>query len=89
MTIDKIQKVAVIGAGAMGSQIAMVCALAGYDVILADVVSDALVRSKASLQGHMDNRIKKGRLTTLQVDAAFSKLSFEENLQAAVHDADL
>jgi 3-hydroxybutyryl-CoA dehydrogenase len=33
MGIHDIKKITVVGSGAMGSQIAMVCALAGYNVL--------------------------------------------------------
>ncbi|MCF8565228.1 3-hydroxyacyl-CoA dehydrogenase family protein [Alicyclobacillus tolerans] len=88
MTAREIQKIGVIGSGAMGSQIAMVAALAGYRVALQDVVPESLEKAKTTLQGHMDNRVKKGRLTKEQVDAAFSNLSFEQDLEAALADAD-
>jgi len=88
MSIDRIQKIGVVGAGAMGSQIAMVCALAGYQVALADVVAEVLVQAKTNLQGHMENRIKKGRLTLQQVEAAFANLSFEPDLSIAISEAD-
>ena len=37
MENNTINHVAVVGSGAMGSQIAMVCALAGYPVTIQDV----------------------------------------------------
>ena len=37
MENNTINHVAVVGSGAMGSQIAMVCALAGYPVTLQDI----------------------------------------------------
>jgi 3-hydroxybutyryl-CoA dehydrogenase len=86
--IDQIQNITVVGAGAMGSQIAMVCALAGYKVTLVDVMPEALEKAKASLKGHMENRIKKGRLTSSQFEEAFANLAFQSVLDFAVKDAD-
>ncbi|WP_231705712.1 3-hydroxyacyl-CoA dehydrogenase NAD-binding domain-containing protein, partial [Effusibacillus lacus] len=37
MAMEKIRTIAVIGAGAMGSQIAMLCALAGFKTYLQDI----------------------------------------------------
>ena len=37
MQTNSIKKIAVIGSGTMGSQIAMVCALGGYPVVLYDI----------------------------------------------------
>lgn len=82
MNIQEIKKVGVIGSGAMGSQIAMVCALGGYDVVLNDISEGALVNAKKSLVGHMNRRIKKGKLTEQEVHAAFSRMSFETSLNS-------
>lgn len=40
MNIDDIQNVAVIGAGNMGHQIAMLCAIRGYKTVCTDISSD-------------------------------------------------
>ena len=76
MQMNTIKKIAVIGSGTMGSQIAMVCALGGYSVVLYDIESKSLTKAKQSLQGHMDRRIQKGRLRAEEVSVAFSKISF-------------
>ncbi|MFC4770275.1 3-hydroxyacyl-CoA dehydrogenase family protein [Effusibacillus consociatus] len=88
MTADKIQKILVVGAGAMGSQIAMVCALAGYQVTLQDVSNESLLKAKDALQGHMKRRVEKGRLTQAQVDEAFARLTFADNLEQVAREAD-
>ncbi len=82
MSLQEIKKVGVIGSGAMGSQIAMVCALAGYDVVLNDISNDALVNAKESLEGHMNRRIKKGRLSEEEVKVAFDRMSFDSSLSS-------
>ena len=43
------EHIVVVGAGTMGAQIAMVCALAGHDTTVADVADDALNRAEATL----------------------------------------
>ncbi|GAE27174.1 3-hydroxybutyryl-CoA dehydrogenase [Halalkalibacter wakoensis JCM 9140] len=77
-----IKKVAVIGSGTMGSQIAMVCALAGYDVILQDISEESLEKAKESLTEHMERRIKKGRLTEEQVKEGFARLTFSTSIHS-------
>ncbi|WQI94867.1 3-hydroxyacyl-CoA dehydrogenase family protein [Rossellomorea vietnamensis] len=76
-----IKTIGVVGSGAMGSQIAMVCALGGYSVILHDVSDESLTKAKHSLQGHMDRRIQKGRLTENEVADAFSRMMFSSSLE--------
>jgi len=55
-------KLAVIGAGTMGSGIAQVAATAGWSVKLYDLNQEALQRSEASLEKIMDRLIEKGRI---------------------------
>lgn len=55
-------KLAVIGAGTMGSGIAQVAATAGWSVKLYDLNQEALQRSEASLKKIMDRLIEKGRI---------------------------
>ena len=69
-----INSVLVVGAGAMGSQIAMVCALSGYDVVLNDISGEALDRAVTSLRSRMQRKIDKGTATSAEIDAAFARL---------------
>jgi 3-hydroxybutyryl-CoA dehydrogenase len=53
----------VIGAGQMGSGIAHVAALSGYDVILADISEDQLKRALNTIGGNLDRQVKKAAIT--------------------------
>ncbi|WP_047153857.1 3-hydroxyacyl-CoA dehydrogenase family protein [Aneurinibacillus tyrosinisolvens] len=88
MDINHIKQISVVGSGAMGSQIAMVCALAGYDVYLQDVNEESLAKAKQSLEGHMKRRVDKGKLSAQEVDHAFSRLHFVTSLEEAVQGTD-
>jgi 3-hydroxybutyryl-CoA dehydrogenase len=83
------QRILVIGAGAMGSQIGMVCALAGHDTSVTDVAEAALDRARTQLQGRLDRDVAKGRRTQEDVDAAFGRLTFTTDLDVAAATADL
>lgn len=85
---NKIKYVAVVGSGAMGSQIAMVSALAGYPVTLQDINPESLEKAQGFLKGQMNKRVEKGRYTQEEVDAAFGRLSFTANIED-LSDADL
>jgi 3-hydroxybutyryl-CoA dehydrogenase len=82
------KQITVIGSGVMGSQIAMVSALAGFEVFLQDISEESLIRAEESLQGHMKNRILKGKLSSQQVEEAFSRLHFVTSLETAVKETD-
>ncbi|WP_040791752.1 3-hydroxyacyl-CoA dehydrogenase family protein [Nocardia paucivorans] len=73
--MSRIEKVLVAGAGAMGSQIAMVAALAGCDVTLYDLDPDAPGRALAHLGERMDAQVAKGRRAADEVADAFARLT--------------
>jgi 3-hydroxybutyryl-CoA dehydrogenase len=83
------QRVTVVGAGAMGSQIGMAVALSGRIVQVVDTAREALDRARAGLDRQMKSRIERGRMTQDAVDAANSRLSFGTDVDAAVANADL
>ena len=82
-------RILVVGAGTMGAQIAMVCALAGHDTTVTDLTDDALDRARSQLQARLDRDVAKGRRTRDDVDAAFARLTFSTDLDAAAAGADL
>ncbi|MBV8282421.1 MAG: 3-hydroxyacyl-CoA dehydrogenase family protein [Candidatus Eremiobacteraeota bacterium] len=61
-------KVAVVGAGAMGGEIAQVVSWAGLPVILKDVDQKALDHGMATARGVYERRVKAGKLTQAEMD---------------------
>jgi 3-hydroxybutyryl-CoA dehydrogenase len=82
------KKVAVIGAGLMGSGIAQVAAQAGYDVVLRDLGEDALARARTAIGSSYDRFVEKGRLGAEDRDAAVARITTTTELDAAA-DADI
>ena len=60
---SEIRQGAVVGAGTMGSGIAMNFANAGIPVMLHDVGQEALDRAMATIEGNYASTVKKGRLS--------------------------
>lgn len=89
MHIDEIKQVAVVGAGAMGRQIALNCAIHGYSTALTDSVPAALESTAAWKQEYLEGRVAKGRMTREQADAAGARLQLVADLAQAVGSADL
>jgi 3-hydroxybutyryl-CoA dehydrogenase len=87
--MSDIDKVLVAGAGAMGSQIAMVCALAGCEVTLHDLDPAMLDRATASLRERMAAQVAKGRRPADEVETAFGRLAVTSTLDASALDVDL
>jgi 3-hydroxybutyryl-CoA dehydrogenase len=84
----EIQRIAVIGAGTMGSGIAQVCASYGYPVILIDVIPEQLGRAMATIRQSVEKLHAKGRLTDEQYQAALSGVQTSLRIEDAA-DADL
>jgi 3-hydroxybutyryl-CoA dehydrogenase len=70
----KIQSVGVIGAGQMGSGIAHVCALAGYNVSLNDVSGDRIKAGMATINGNMARQVSKQTITEDARKAALARI---------------
>ncbi|SEP60442.1 3-hydroxybutyryl-CoA dehydrogenase [Virgibacillus subterraneus] len=89
MTNKTIHKVAVIGSGSMGHQIAMLSALGGFETNLQDIQESALDKAREQLEGHMEKWVSKDKITEEKKAAAFASLQTTTSLEAAVKDADL
>jgi 3-hydroxybutyryl-CoA dehydrogenase len=74
MTIA-IRKVGVIGAGQMGSGIAHVCALAGFDVVLNDVAPERLKSSLATISGNMARQVTSGKISEAERQGALDRIT--------------
>ncbi|WP_431813448.1 3-hydroxyacyl-CoA dehydrogenase family protein [Kocuria sp. cx-455] len=83
-----IKHVTVIGAGAMGSQIAMVSALAGYTTDLVDIADEYVARAKSQLESHMNRDVDKNRRTREDVTAAFDRLTFTTDREGSAAHTD-
>jgi 3-hydroxybutyryl-CoA dehydrogenase len=93
MKIEDIKHVTVIGAGAMGRQIAMNTALngrkEGYQVVLTDSFEQAVDSAKAWAAEYLNGRVDKGRITQEEADIVSARLTFTTDVDAGVKDADL
>ncbi|WCK54403.1 3-hydroxyacyl-CoA dehydrogenase family protein [Aneurinibacillus sp. Ricciae_BoGa-3] len=89
MSVENIKTVAVIGSGTMGSQIAMVSSLGGYQVFLHDSSEESLKRAETQLHGHMSRWKEKGRISEEGYQDAFARLVFTSDLAQAASHADL
>ena len=83
-----VRRVLVVGAGTMGSQIAMAGALAGLDVDVCDIDPAMFGTARHQLGLRVDRMVEKGRLTAPERDEAFGRLHFSTDLDAAAARAD-
>jgi len=75
-----IETIGIIGAGQMGNGISHVCALAGYQVMLTDVSSDALAKSLEIIDGNLNRQLTKGTITEAEKSAALGRIILTEKL---------
>ena len=86
--MSTITRILVVGAGAMGSQIAMVAAAAGYRTAVQDVSADMLAQAQTQLTARMQAKVDKGSLSREDADAALGRLEFTSSLPDAAAEAD-
>ena len=90
------ETVCVVGAGQMGSGIAQVAAVAGYDVTLVDVAPKQLDRARSSIEGSLAKLVEKGRVEADAAEAALGRIQTAGEpgpadlaIEAATEDVDL
>ncbi|MBY6037389.1 3-hydroxybutyryl-CoA dehydrogenase [Fictibacillus nanhaiensis] len=78
-----IQQIMVIGAGQMGSGIAQVCAMAGYNVILHDIKNEFVEKGIAHIQKNVNRQVEKGRMEEGEKEKILSRISPSVSLENA------
>jgi 3-hydroxybutyryl-CoA dehydrogenase len=88
--MDELKRVLVVGAGTMGSQIALQTALSDrYEVTLVDSVEAQLERASAQNARLVERSVEKGRLTQEAAAKALTRIHTKNDLAAAAGAADL
>lgn len=85
----EIKRIAVLGAGLMGQQIAMQSALSGFSTNLYDIDESSLKKADHQLKELLRDWINKEKVTEEEVTTAFSRLQYEDDLSKAVAEVDL
>jgi 3-hydroxybutyryl-CoA dehydrogenase len=84
----EIRTVGVIGAGQMGSGIAHVCALAGYEVLLNDVAPAKIAESVGLIGRNLARQVARGLIEEAEKDSALGRITPTEDL-ARIGQTDL
>ena len=88
--MHELKRVLVVGAGTMGSQIALQTALSGrYEVTLVDTVPGQLERARAQNRKLLDRAIEKGRVSKEEADNSLARITDVKELVTAAPQADL
>ena len=75
-----IQRIGVIGAGQMGTGIAHVLALAGYDVVLDDLNKDALGKALERIEKNMQRQAVKGVISEDAIKPALARIRTTQSM---------
>ena len=77
-----IKTIGVIGAGQMGSGIAHVCSLAGYDVVLQDINAAQLDKALEVIGGNMNRQVARGKITEADKAKALTHIRTSNDIRA-------
>jgi len=86
--MTEIKTVGIVGAGQMGSGIAHVCALAGYDVRLNDLDPDRVKEGLLQIERNMVRQVSRGLITPEAMEAGLKCISATSDL-AEIGQSDL
>jgi 3-hydroxybutyryl-CoA dehydrogenase len=86
--VPSIKAVGVIGAGQMGSGIAHVIALGGYDVLLNDLKKETVEKSLLTIEKNMNRQVGKGMIKDADMKTALKRIKFAPNLEV-LSDCDM
>ena len=98
MKLEDIKKISIIGSGTMGSGIAQVAALSGFQVVLYDIKDDSLTTAKKLIDKNINKGVELGKITDQNAEKAqnsitltskFEDLSGEVIVEAALEKLDL
>ena len=78
MNATHIQTVGIAGAGTMGAGIAMVCAQAGYKVILADISQAMLLKAESAIQASLAKLESNGKIDARRKTEIMALIVFSE-----------
>ena len=89
MKIEDVKNVCVVGAGNMGHQIALQCAISGFKVVSTDVIPAVLEKAEKFVDSYLAGRVQKGKMTEDVAKATRARISFTGDLKVAAKDADV
>ena len=81
-----IQTICVIGAGTMGSGIALAAAQSGFYTLLFDINNDVLEKGKTSIQKNLQFLLEKGKITAEEKDSIYQRIKFITDTNDCVAD---
>ncbi|HEY4062496.1 MAG TPA: 3-hydroxyacyl-CoA dehydrogenase NAD-binding domain-containing protein [Puia sp.] len=81
-----IQTICVCGAGTMGSGIAQVAAMGGYQTLLYDVNADMVQKGRAGIEKSLQTLVEKQRITPAEKESIWARLRFIKDIRDCIAD---
>jgi 3-hydroxybutyryl-CoA dehydrogenase len=72
--IEGLRRIGIVGAGQMGGGIAHVCALAGLEVVIADIDEEALRRGRETIARNLTRQVARGKIREEERVAALARI---------------
>ncbi len=89
MKLDDIKQILVLGAGTMGHQIGLLCALNGYDVMIYDNNPEMFEKARDRISNLADRFIAAGKIASEAKAAAIERIQYSDDMEVAAKNADL
>jgi 3-hydroxybutyryl-CoA dehydrogenase len=89
MKAEEIKRVLIGGAGTMGKQIGLACAMNGFTVVLYDTKEEAVKKALDSLSSRLDKMAGSGAITKEAAEEVKARITATTDLAAAGAEADL
>src|SRR5687767_7307206 len=86
--VNPVRKIGVIGAGQMGSGIAHVVALHGYDVALHDIAKERVEAAIGLIDKNLTRQVASGKISEDEKQKALARITYAETM-AGFGDSDL
>ena len=77
-------RITIVGTGTMGSGVAYVSAVAGFDTIINDISTELLDEAFGVITGYLEAGVERGKIEPKEKEQALARLRLEQDLAGAV-----
>ena len=89
MKIQDIKRILIVGAGTMGQQIGLLCALNKYDVVMYDISKKVLEKALERIKNNTGRMLRSKQYSKNEAEDALLRIIITENEKKAAEDVDL
>ena len=88
LTINDIQRVAIVGSGTLGLRVGLQCAISGFPTTIYDVHESALEKARRTQDRILKNLVNKQLITAAEAEAVPARLAWTTDPDEAAREAD-